>query len=507
MSRKAIFIAVFMVICCILISSCANETASLGEPEENTPTENLSGTSFMLEQPATITMLTQAKEYRDDLPILKWIKEATNITVKGTYPAGTYADAIALTMAGGDIPDIVFITGTSLANKYGQQGALLDFNEHLDQMPNLKKFWEEHPEMKQRATTPDGKVYHVLNEGLGYTNQLVWMYREDIFEKHNLQPPATWDELYTVLTTLKKEYPSSFPFTFRGGTEAIEYQMSPAFDIYRDVYPDPETGEAMFGPTSEQYKRLIEYMHTFNREKLINTDFLSITTQQWEEMMVTGRAFLTVDYIGRIQSLTEAMTEPDARLKSMAPPAGPGGAALNPNSNYMLGGFTVFKNTPNLAAVLHYIDFLYSEEGKELASWGIEGESYETTADGKRVITSGTNTLDIRSNTGQAAFGTYGWFDEEATLTLIPEEFKADFETSPNYAYYKVIEKPSFTEEEEEVMSTTYAQLLKQKDTNIAKFILGERPISEWDAYANELEKLRLREVLDIYKTGWDRQQ
>lgn len=514
MIRKIAAIAMLAPVCLIAVA-CGGEESSKGSaqpPADKPPAQEGSasptpGTSkFKLEKPATVTMLTQAKEYRDDLPILKWIKDATNITVKGSFPAGAYTDAIALTMAGGDIPDVVFMNSTSLANKYGTQGALLNINEHLDKMPNLKKFWQEHPSLRQMATTPDGKVYHVINEGLGYTNQLVWMYRADIFEKHQLKPPATWEELHKVLAELKKLYPSSFPFTFRGGTGAIEYQMSPAFGMYRDVYPDPKTGEIKFGPTQPNYKRLLEYLHAFNRDKLINPDFLSITTQQWEEMMVTGKAFMTVDYIGRIQSLTEAMKEAGAHLKFMAPPAGPGGAALNPNSDYMLGGFTVYKNAKNLNAALHYIDFLYSEEGSKLTSWGIEGESYKV-VDGKKVLTSGTNSLDIRSNTGQAAFGTYGWFDSAATMSLIPERFKADFELAPKYAYYKIIEKPSFTGAEEEVMSTRYTQIQKLKDTNVAKFILGERPLSEWDAYVAEIEKLGLKQVLDIYKTGWDRQK
>jgi putative aldouronate transport system substrate-binding protein len=65
---------------------------------------------------------------------------------------------------------------------------------------------------------------------------------------------------------------------------------------------------------------------------------------------------------------------------------------------------------------------------------------------------------------------------------------------------------PAFTDSEQEVIATTYQQIIKEVDANLSKFILGDRPLSDWDQYVAEIQKLGLQKVLDIYKAGWERE-
>ena len=45
----------------------------------------------------------------------------------------------------------------------------------------------------------DGKIYYTPGTGReGKTRRRAWLYREDIFKKHNLKVPETFDELYEV---------------------------------------------------------------------------------------------------------------------------------------------------------------------------------------------------------------------------------------------------------------------------------------------------------------------
>src|SRR5690606_35513290 len=143
-----------LIVCLVLIAaacgkegaapSSSGEGSTPGQSQSPAPTESKTD-PFKLDNPMTVTMLTQETNISNELPIFKWIKDATNITIKASNPAGNYSDGIALTMAGGDIPDIVFMPSVALANRYGQQGALIDFKDHLDKMPNWKKFWDQNP--------------------------------------------------------------------------------------------------------------------------------------------------------------------------------------------------------------------------------------------------------------------------------------------------------------------------------------------------------------------------
>ena len=54
----------------------------------------------------------------------------------------------------------------------------------------------------------DGKIYSAPSYGspTAFGNMRTWMYRKDIFEKHGLQPPETYEELYQVCKKLKELY-------------------------------------------------------------------------------------------------------------------------------------------------------------------------------------------------------------------------------------------------------------------------------------------------------------
>ncbi|WP_167859692.1 hypothetical protein [Paenibacillus cymbidii] len=95
---------------------------------------------------------------------------------------------------------------------------MLEFNTVIDKMPNLKKFWEKNPDAKRRATSPEGKTYMAINDGLGYSNQQIWMYR---------------------------------------------------------MYQDLDTGEVKYGQVTSQYKKMIEYLNKFNKENLLVEEKIS----------------------------------------------------------------------------------------------------------------------------------------------------------------------------------------------------------------------------------------
>ncbi|MBD2844309.1 hypothetical protein IDH44_03835 [Paenibacillus sp. IB182496] len=212
----------------------------------------------------------------------------------------------------------------------------------------------------------------------------------------------------------------------------------------------------------------------------------------------------SIDYVGRIESLSKAIGDGSEKVFSiMQPPAGPGGESLIIDGGYMLGGFAVSANAENLDAALHLIDYLYSDEGMEVTSWGREGVSY-TTENGKRKLI-GKDHMSIRGTHGILSFGSYGRFDTSAALTLVEDQYFEDYELSTQHLYPAIF-NPSFNSEEQNILSVTLNEINTIVDSNLARFILGDRPLSEWDTYVKEIQNTGLQQVLDIYETAWDRQ-
>jgi putative aldouronate transport system substrate-binding protein len=237
-------------------------------------------------------------------------------------------------------------------------------------------------------------------------------------------------------------------------------------------------------------------------------DWLTIDTKQWQDMMSTDRAFVTVDYISRIDFFNLALRKdnPQYTMAFMPPPAGlPGGKQLNAYTHFVESGLTVTSKAKNVEAIMKFIDFYYSEEGRNIASWGKEGETY-TVENGKKQLMKDkfVDISDMRKKTGLATNGTYTWIDYDAHLSLASDELKAAYAEARKYDDV-FRPKASFNEQEQEIISTTGLAVDKHREENITKFILGDRPLSEWDKYVEEANKLGLPKVMETYKKAFER--
>jgi putative aldouronate transport system substrate-binding protein len=484
-----------------------NVSANKEDSKPQDSAEKSNKPSYWSDEPAEASMFVISHPswpYDEKWPIWNWAKEATNITIKGQVPSGEVKDAYNLMVASGEISDIVFIYGPSYVNNYGDEGAYIDFNKYLDKMPNLKKYWEENPGVKALSSTPAGANYMVANSEIGFSNQRVWMYREDIFKKHNLETPQTWDELYQVAKQLKKLYPESYPFNFRSKLSQVN-MMASSFETSSGIHTSyDKSGKAVLGAASDEFRKLVEQLSKFNKEGLIPPDWLSLTTKQWVENAVTNKGFISLDYIGRIEYLNNKLG--DGNYRFMAPPAGEGGKQLLPDTGFNISGFAINANSKNLEAAIRYVDFLYSEIGREMMSWGIEGVTYNTVNGKKQFDQKYVDFPTLRKDTGLFTNGVYGLIDIDAALSFTPEEEQYVYREAPKYLAPIRLVDPAFTPEEEDILSTLKTNIDKHISESIAKFIVGERPISEWDQYVQELKKINVDRLMDIYQKAYDRQ-
>lgn len=433
------------------------------------------------------------------------LEEKTGVTFDIQVPSGKLEDALSLTVASGNMPDLMYTEDKALADKYGLQGALANILEYVDEMPNFKKWMEKYPADTQNSLAADGKMYIFPNQGIGETNRMMWMYREDIFKKNNLTPPKDWDELYTTLKTLKQAYPDSYPLAWRDGLVYL-LSFSASFNSSSDYYYDFDKKDWHFAPVEENYKKMIVYLNKFYREGLIPPDFLSIDTKQWQDLMSTEKSFITLDYVGRIDFYNTPLRKdnPAYNLLFMPPPAGIPGFAKNAFTQFSQEGVMVSSTSKNIKDVMKYFDFLYSEEGRILSSWGKEGVTY-TVENGKNKLKPEYPTVpDLRKKTGLSTNGVYTWFDYDAHLSLSSPELQSAYEQARNYDALQQ-PMPAFSAEELDDINVPDAAIKKSRDENIAKFILGSRSLSEWDKYVEELKKLGLDHVISVYKTAHDR--
>jgi len=417
-----------------------------------------------------------------------------------------------LAVASKAMPDLMYMPNREESNKFGQQGALIDILEYIGDMPNLKSWIEKYPDEARPALSADGKMYMFPNQGFGETNRVIWMYRKDVFDKEGLKIPSTFDELYETLKTLKAKYPDSYPLTIRYGENQDEVlaDMTANFETGDNGYYDFDKKEWRFGPTEDNYKAMVGAWKKFYDDGLIPPDFLSLQTKQWQDMLSTGKSFITIDYISRIDFFNNAMQKenPEFNVQFMAPPAGiPGGKQQNPYLHYLQSGLTVASTSKHIKDIMKYMDFFYSEEGRTLVSWGKEGETYEKDGDTLEFKPNYTDIIELRKATGLKTSGTYTWIDFDSDLSLSSDNLKYAFKEATKYDPSSMQPQPALTEEETELVALSGQAIIKHRDENFAKFVTGSRSLNEWDQYVNEANKLGVDKLLATYRDAYERAQ
>ncbi|WP_164821394.1 extracellular solute-binding protein [Paenibacillus koleovorans] len=500
--------AVALVLLSAMVAGCSGSGAGTGTQSSSSPSPSASAGSNSASpakapEAATLRLLTDlspAWPVKPDWAVWKWVKEKTNITIKQETQTGP--ESLALAIASGDMPDLFSVFPPD-AQKYGPQGAFMDLSKHMDKMPELKAFLASRPDVAQRMTSPGGEIYHVLNDGAGAGNQLVWFYRDDIFKKHNLQEPKTWDEVYTTAKQLKQLYPDSYPFLFRHGINTLKY-FGPQFGIYPSFYEDPGTGKIKYGVTDPGFKKMVEYLNKFYKEGLIPPDWLSMDYKAWTQFVTTNKSFMTIQFIGQIEIMNTQLQN-GAHLKFMAPPLGNGSKAYIPKADLEEYGFAVSSKTKNLDAVLRYLNFIYSKEGKDILSWGKEGETYKVENGKRKFLPQFKEPNDLRKELGIMTTGSYGLADFNASLSLSNENEQYSFAEAAKYQFPTINALPPLTGDEKSAIAATEDQVNKYYETSVTKFIMGETPMTQWDAFLGELDKLGVKKLIDTYQVGLDR--
>jgi putative aldouronate transport system substrate-binding protein len=480
-------------------------TGKDGEVLTNSPNPSASASATATANELTLRLLTDSATSwpaKKDWAVWKWVKEKTGITINQELHTGP--ESLALAIASGDMPDLMSVFPPD-AQKYGPQGAFLDLSKHLDKMPNLKAFLASRPDVAQRMTSPGGEMYHVLNDGNGAGNRIVFFYRDDIFVKHSLNEPKTWEELYETAKKLKQLYPDSYPFVFRHGIGTLN-AFAPQFGIYPGFFEDPATGKIKHGVTDPGFKKMVEMLNKFYSDSLIPPDWLSMDYKAWTQFILTNKSFMSIQYIGQIE-IMNTQFQNGAHLKFMAPPLGYGSKSYIQKADFELYGFAISSKTKKLDAALRYLDFIYSKEGTDILSWGKEGETY-TIVDGKRkFLPQFKEPNDLRRELGIMTTGTYGYVDFEASKLLSNANEQYSHTEAAQYDFPVINVLPQLSGEERSAISSIEDQILKYYESAVAKFIIGETPMTEWDVFLDELKRLGSQKLIDTYQIGLDRQK
>lgn len=503
--------AVGLLICIIFtLSACTGNVATLGA------SETLEGANIKVVLPSHPNW-----PYRDDWAILDYIREATGANIDFVaYPNSDYTTKVSLIMADPEgVPDLMCMPGPDFVSKYVSQNAFIAIDDYEDMMPNYKKFWASVPEeqaesMLRMRRSADGKTYYPQVWGRHNTiNLRTWLYRKDVFEKHNLKTPETLDDLYETAKTLKALYPESYPICIRGffnnGVDLIGPQWSPYFAY--GAYYDFDNDEWHFGAREDTMREMIEYFKKLSDEKLIPPSYITMSASEWSELVHTNRTFVFPQYQVQIDILNaeSRKNNPGFTMAAMMPPRAntEKGQNLLAKWNVDPCGYVICnsRDDKRIANAVSLLDWFYSDEASDLLSWGKEGETYEVRDGVKRyIVDEGTN---VQNAYGIQTNSFIVRIEPEAVMEGFSEEQResTDFITTYIEKGYNPAQWVGFNEEEEAVRAELGAALKTYSQEMISKFLLGTEPLSKWDEFVSTLNEMGVDELLGAYESAYNR--
>lgn len=450
---------------------------------------------------------------KKDWLVFTELEKRTNIKYKLQYYSEEFYPKLNLLVSTRQLPDLIN-ANNKLAKRYRTEEILIPINKYLDMMPNFKKLLNENPKLKNDITEEDGNIYICPWYGAERIMN-IWLYRRDLFRKNNLETPKNFDEFYRLCKEIKTIYPDSYPFTHRQ-KEYILKELGPSFGTGFLTYFDVEKDEYRYGATDDNFKQMLMFLNKLHCEGLMDTEWATQNTSQWEVKIVTSKSLITFDYIDRIYVFNNVMKErePDFDLFTFLPLKTESGCP-QVYGRYELGteyhGFMISSNNKYPEETAKLIDYLYSEQGAILVTFGIEDKTYYKDNDGRYIWAEDINSeihpegkKHHTNDFGFLAIGTYAWSMDTSYLVNSKEWNEAKDMYERNNSILPPPPLLSFNEQEIRIQKN--ADLL---DDYVQKqsmyFILGDRKFSEWDDYVKEVERYGYRELIETYNDVYTR--
>ncbi|WP_168735665.1 type 2 periplasmic-binding domain-containing protein [Cohnella fermenti] len=483
-----------------LLTACGgnndnNKAAESAGTTTNTGSAPASGAASA--KPLKVSVMTQQTAPMPpaaDNEIEKLIEKATNTELDVQWiPQNTYGDKLNITLAAGDLPDLIFINDpfSSVFRGLVDQGAFWDLSPYYKDYPNLTSGISETAwELTKQA---DGGNYGIPrprpSEGAAFLN-----IRKDWLDEVGLAVPTTTDELYAALKAIKdKKGITPFPAGVDASGLNLGYlatiesaftsaTWSPSYGGWK--LADGKLTNTAFLP---EERSAIEYLKKLFDEKLISEDFASIKTDAVNNLFKADKSALIVEKAGNMRNYFDEIVKLDTDFKEtdFYPMTTLNG--FSPRDPGFNGLISIPKSVSEekMKGILKMVDTWMNDDVFQYQQWGIEGVHY-TVQDGKKVLDTEKANQDGISNYNQIVYVSDPYassskdFFEPDTQTLY-KQIQDEREKAGSVPDYTVgLNSPTANQNMTEINKS-------MTDLKI-KIILGSAPITAWDDYVNKLK-------------------
>lgn len=538
-------------------SSASSESASVESTtsSESTAAETDSGEREVIT--LAIAQNANVENYDTNHQTLL-LEEALGIDIEFVYLPSAKEDAkskLALMISSGsELPDVIINPEDALTHlevaEYGSQGIFLPLNEYMDDAEYFNMIADEDKEQLISASTaPDGNIYTLCNFVIEPSNQVpykMWI-NQTWLDTLGLEVPTTTEEYYQVLKAFAEQDPNGngkadeialTGCTDGWGCNAVVYLMN-SFVFYGDDVVNgglslSDDGTEVIAPfATDGWRAGLEYMNKLCSEGLLSPSIFTQDNKQFTailsaEEQITGSC--TAGGYGYWTGAAENENLQDMVI--IGPLEGPEGLAYASYTDFQpKPRLMITKDCDNPELAFKLGDLFYRHDVSLTSRYGEEGvdwtEDPEITKDYTGLFEESEGIpctmaqLDIQWSKVQNKH----WYNVAPTYRSLemfqgidgeyPDDPDArNFRVELNrdtleYYYYahpdEVLPALVYTMEEAEDIAEIEENIKTYVDESMAAFITGNRPLSDWDNYLNELEQMGLSTWIEKSQGAFDR--
>ena len=404
--------------------------------------------------------------------------------------------------------------------KWYEAGKIIDLKPYLEQYaPNLWAMLSSNPEWMEAVTLPTGEIAALpAIDELQFTNAMwinaAWLSRV------GMDAPTTAEELAEVLRAFRDrdmnangKRDDEVPLTFSSLWD-LRF-LGHAFGLTANDYfvRMDEAGKVSEMLTSDQNRAFLTWLNQLWEEGLLDkngfTGLRNLSVQTDEDADIVYGVMLA-------STPVELVSNAAIKEYALLDPLMYEGRQIyrDLTGDIIRGTFAITSACKNPAALLQWVDYLYTEEGFILAEAGLEGEEFAWNDDGTWLWEATSEELTnivlpeatLRSGVpmpGYASIDFQKKIDDHSTLHVVESLLRLKaVDSLPYPLVYLTVEQQTRVDE-------LIVQIMQYAEYQMVWFVVGDVELNDetWAAFCEQVKALGMDEMVSIWQTAADQQK
>lgn len=441
----------------------------------------------------------------------------------------TESEKFNLMVASDDLTDIIS-NATALYTNGGEAAiadeVLIDTLPYLTEelTPQICKLMEAYPDAIPEALTDSGWLAGMpqLSMQTESTQTFGPLIRKDWLDDLGLEIPETYDELHDVLKAFKDQKGADAALALNYAATGINNGLVQGYGI-NGLVADAAMSEPyyqvddvlMYGPIQPEFKEYLTMVHDWYAEGLIWQDFMSYPDFQNPptDIILADRCGVFYGEVTFIATLKNSSSDPNFDLVALPDFVKNSGDTIPFKEERAYAASTPWSistqcECPEL--LMQWCNYMYTDEGALLCNYGIEGESFTFNENNVPVFTDLVlNNPDMSTTVALFMYcmdrGPFYRDETREQSGYTQAQREASGIWTSNLSVGRGIGSTMLNTEESDKVNQFYGDIKTYIEQSVLEFVIGNRDLSEFDAYVQHIEDMGIDEVTACYQDAYQR--